>query len=177
MWSVWLVFCDCGFHSVGPLMDKDKRLMELPDGRDWLRGKLCFVLVGGSMLSKFNPIFCSWVGLCSLPVVWPEKRSVFIPIPKKVNAKECSNYHTIAVILHSKKVMLKILETRLQKYMNQELPNVQAEFRKGRGIRNQIANILWIIQKARKFQKSSTSSSLNRWKSLSVWIMKTVENS
>ena len=88
--------------------------------------------------------------------------SIFIPIPKKVNAKECSNYHTIAVILHSKKVMLKILETRLQKYMNQELPNVQAEFRKGRGIRNQIANILWIIQKARKFQKSSTSSSLNR---------------
>ena len=95
---------------------------------------------------------------------WPQdrKRSVFIPIPKKVSAKECSNYHTIAVILHSNKVMLKLLQTRLQQYVNQELPDVQAEFRKGKEIRDQIANILWIVRKARKFQKSSISSSLNK---------------
>ena len=79
---------------------------------------------------------------------WPQdwKRSVFIPIPKK----ECSNYHTFAVISHTSKVMLKILQVRLQQYMNRELPDVQAAFRKGRGTRDQIANIHWIIQKARK---------------------------
>ena len=154
MWSVGLVFCDCGFHSVGPLMDKDKRLMELPDGRDWLRGKLCFVLVGGSMLSKFNPIFCSWVGLCSLPVVWPEKRSVFIPIPKKVNAKECSNYHTIALISDASKVRLKILQASLQEYVNHEFPDVQAGFGNGKGTRDEIANICWIMEKVREFQKN-----------------------
>ena len=90
------------------------------------------------------------------------KISVFIPFPKKGKAKECSNYHTIAVILHSNKVMLKLLQTRLQQYVNQELPDVQAEFRKGKEIRDQIANILWIVRKARKFQKSSISSSLNK---------------
>ena len=74
---------------------------------------------------------------------WPQnwKRSVFIPIPKKGNAKECSNYHTIALISHGSKVMLKILQARLQQYMNSELPDVQAGFRKGRGTRDQIANI------------------------------------
>ena len=77
------------------------------------------------------------------------KRSVFIPIPKKGNAKECSNYHTIALISHTSKVMLKILQARLQQYANRELPNVQAGFRKGRGTRDQIANIRWIIEKAR----------------------------
>ena len=78
---------------------------------------------------------------------WPQhsKRSVFIPIPKKGNAKECSNYHTIALISHASKVMLKILQARLQQYMNRELPDVQAGFRKGRGTRDQIANIRWII--------------------------------
>ena len=81
-------------------------------------------------------------------------RSVFIPIPKKGNAKECSNYCTIAFISHASKVMLKILQARLQQYMNHELPDVQAGFRKGRGTRNQIANILWIIEKAREFQKN-----------------------
>ena len=76
---------------------------------------------------------------------WPDwKRSVFIPIPKKGNAKECSNYHTIALISHTSKVMLKILQARLQQYMNRELPDVQAEFRKGRGTTDQIANIHWI---------------------------------
>ena len=86
---------------------------------------------------------------------WPQywKRSVFIPIPKKGNAKECSNYCTIVFISHASKVMLKILQARLQQYMNRELPYVQAGFRKGRGIRDQIAYICWIVQKAREFQK------------------------
>ena len=82
------------------------------------------------------------------------KRSVFIPIPKKSNAKECSNYCTIALISHTSKVMLKILQTKLQQYVNCELPDVQAGFRKGRGTRDQIANIRWIMEKAREFQKN-----------------------
>ena len=86
------------------------------------------------------------------------KRSVFIPIPKQVNPKECSNYCTVALISHASKVMLKILQARLQQYMNQELPDVQAGFRKGRGTRDQIANICWIIEKAREFQKTSISA-------------------
>ena len=87
---------------------------------------------------------------------WPQdwKRSVFIPVPKKGNAKEYSNYHTIALISHASKVMLKILQARLQQYMNCELPDVQAGFRKGRGTRDQIANIRWIMEKAREFQKN-----------------------
>ena len=82
------------------------------------------------------------------------KRSVFIPIPKKGNAKECLNYRTIALIPHASKVILKILQARLQQYMNQELADFQAGFRKGRGSRDQIANIHWIIEKAREFQKN-----------------------
>ena len=82
------------------------------------------------------------------------KSSVFIPIPKKGNAKECSNYRTIALISYAIKVMLKILQARLQQYVNREFPNVQAGFRKGRGTRDQIANICWIIKKAREFQKN-----------------------
>ena len=82
------------------------------------------------------------------------KRSAFIPIPKKGNAKEYSNYCTIGLISHTSKVMLKILQIRLQQYVNHELPDVQAGFRKGRGIRDQIANICWNIEKARKFQKN-----------------------
>ena len=84
--------------------------------------------------------------------VW--KRSVFILIPKKGIAKECSNYHTIALISHASKVMIKILQARLQQYMNCELPDIQAGFRKGRGTRDQIANICWIIEKAWKFRKN-----------------------
>ena len=86
---------------------------------------------------------------------WPQdwKNSVFIPIPKNGNAKECSNYRTIVLISHDSKVTLKILQARLQQYMNCELSDVQAGFRKGRGTRDQIANIRWIIKKARKFQK------------------------
>ena len=84
---------------------------------------------------------------------WPHywKKSLFIPIPKKGNAKECSNYCRIALISHTSKVMLKILQARLQQYVNCELPDVQAGFRKGRGIRDQIANIHWIMEKAREF--------------------------
>ena len=103
---------------------------------------------------------------------WPQdwKRSVFIPILKKGNAKECSNYHTIARISHASKVMLKILEARLQQYVNRELPDVQAGFRKGRGTRDQIANICWIIEKAREFQKNIYSAILTMPKPLTVWI-------
>ena len=87
---------------------------------------------------------------------WPQdwKRSVFIPIPKKGGAKECSNCSTIALISHASKVMLKILQIRLQQYVNRELPDVEAGFRKGRGTRDQIANIHWIIEKARQTQKN-----------------------
>ena len=88
---------------------------------------------------------------------WPQdwKRSVFIPIPKKGRAQECSNYHTIALISHVSKVMLKILQARLQQYVNRELPDVQAGFRQTRGAREKIANICWIIKKAREFQKNT----------------------
>ena len=82
------------------------------------------------------------------------QKSVFIPIPKKGNAKECSNYRTIVLISHASKVMLKILQARLQQYVKHELPNVQADFGKGRGTRDQIANIRWIMGKAREFQKN-----------------------
>ena len=87
---------------------------------------------------------------------WPQdwKRSVFIPIPKKGNPKDCSNYRTIALISHASKVILKILQARLQQYVNWELPDVQASFRKGRGTRDQIASICWIIENAREFQKN-----------------------
>ena len=87
---------------------------------------------------------------------WPQdwKRAVFIPIAKKCNAKECSNYCTISLISHASKVMLKVLQARLQQYVIREIADVQAGFRKGRGTRDQIANICWIIRKAREFQKN-----------------------
>ena len=107
---------------------------------------------------------------------WPQdwKRSVFIPIPKKGNAKECSNYCTIALIsaaaAHASKVMLKILQAKLQQYVNRELPDIQAGFRKGRRTRDQIANICWIMDKAREFQKTYISALLTMPKALTVWI-------
>ena len=103
---------------------------------------------------------------------WPQdwKRSVFIPIPKKGNAKECSNYNTIALISHASKVMLKILQAMRQQYVNRELPDVQARFRKGRGTTDQIANICWIIEKAKEFRKASISALLTMPKPLTVWI-------
>ena len=103
---------------------------------------------------------------------WPQdwKRLVFIPTPKKGNAKECSNYCTIALISHTSKVMLKILQARLQQYVNCELPDVQAEFRKGRGTRYQIVNIHWIIKKQENSGKTSISALLTMPKPLTVWI-------
>ena len=103
---------------------------------------------------------------------WPQnwKRSVFIPVPKKGNAKECSNYCTIALISHTSKVMLKILQGRLQQYVNHELPDVQAGFRKGRGTRDQIANIRWIMKKQESSIKTSISALLIMPKPLTVWI-------
>ena len=98
------------------------------------------------------------------------KRSVFIPIPKKGNAKECSNCHTIALISHASKVMLNIFQARLQQYVNHELPDVQAAFRKGRETRDQIANICWIIKKAKSSRKTSISALLTMPKPLTVWI-------
>ena len=118
---------------------------------------------------------------------WPQdwKRSVFIPIPKKSNPKECSNYCTVALISHASKVMLRILRARLQQYMNGELPDIQAGFRKGRGTRDQIANILWTIEKSREFQKNiyfcftdyaeavwitiNSGKFWNRWEYQSTW--------
>ena len=101
---------------------------------------------------------------------WPQdwKLSVFILIPKKGNAKECSNYHTIALISHASKVMLKILQARLQQYVNHELPGVQAGLRKGRGTRDQITNICWIIEKKDSSRKTSTSALLTMPKPLTV---------
>ena len=86
---------------------------------------------------------------------WPQdwKRSAFIPVPKKDNAKECSNYHTVALISHASKVMLKILQVTLQQYVKRELPDIQGRFRKGRGTRDQIVNICWIIEKSRVPEK------------------------
>ena len=98
-----------------------------------------------------------------------DKRSVFISIPKKGNPKECSNYRTIALISHDSKVMCKILQARLQQYLSHELPDDQAGFRKGRGTRDQIANICWIIKKAREFQRN-ISALLTMPKPLTVWI-------
>ena len=107
---------------------------------------------------------------------WPQdwKRSVFIPIPKKGNAKECSNYHTIALISNASKVMLKILQVRLQQYVNCELPDVQAGFRKGRGTRDRIANIHWgSLKKQESSRKTSISAFLTM--PLNMWIITNCE--
>ena len=103
---------------------------------------------------------------------WPQnlKRSVFIPIPKKGNAKECSNYHTIAHISHASKVILKILQARLQQYVNLELPDVRAGFRKSRGTRDQIAKIRWTLKKQESSKKTSISALLTMPKPFTVWI-------
>ena len=98
------------------------------------------------------------------------KRSVFIPISKKGSAKQCSDYHTIVLISHDSKAKLKILQARLQQYVNQELPDVQAGFRKGRGTTDQIANIHWIIKKAREFQKNIYFCFIDYAKALTLWI-------
>ena len=103
---------------------------------------------------------------------WPQdwKRSVFLPIQKKGNAKECSIYRTSALISHASRVMLKILQARFQQYINCELPDVLAGFRKGRGTRDQIANIHWIMEKVRSSRKTSISALLTMLKPLTMWI-------
>ena len=103
---------------------------------------------------------------------WPQdwKRSVFISIPKKGNAKECSNYHTIPLISHTSKLIIKILQVRLKQYVNWELPDAQARFRKGRGTRDQIANVCWITEKTREFQKNIYSCFVDCTKPLTVWV-------
>ena len=129
------------------------------------------------MLWKYCAQYVSKFGKLSSGWEQDWKRSVFIQIPKKGNAKEGSNYHTITLISHASKVMLKILQARLQQCMNHELPDVQVGFRKGRGSRDQIANIHWIIEKAREFQKTSI---LLYWLCQSLWLcgsQQTVENS
>ena len=98
------------------------------------------------------------------------EKAVFIPIPKKGNAKECSHYCTIVLISYTSKVMLKILQARLQQYVNHEIPDVQAGFRKGRGTKDQIANIHWIMEKEREFQKNIYFCFLDYAKPLTVWI-------
>ena len=110
---------------------------------------------------------------------WPEdlKRSVFIPIPKKDNAKECSSYCTIVLISHASTVMIKILQARLQLYLNQGLPDIQGGFREGRGIRDQIANIHWIIEEASKFQKNIYFFFIDYAKASDCESQQTVENS
>ena len=119
---------------------------------------------------------------------WPQgwKRSIFIPITEKGNAKECSNYRTIVLLSHASKVMLKILQTRFHQYVNWDLPDVQAGFRKGRGTRDQIVDIHWITAKAREFQKHmhfcfidyvkafDCGSQKNSWKSLKRWKYQTI---
>ena len=125
---------------------------------------------------KYITLFCMFLNSICQQIwktqQWPQdwKRSVFIAIPKKSNAKECSNYCTIALISHASRVMLNILQARLQQYVNCELPDVQAGFRKGRGTRDPIANICWITEKAREFQKTSFSALLTMPKPLTVWI-------
>ena len=122
--------------------------MDKASGGDGIVVELFHILKDDAV--KVLPSICQQIWKTQLD--W--KRSVFIPIPKKGNAKECSNCCTIALISHASKVMLKILQARLQQYVNCELPNVQAGFRKGRGTRDQIANICRIIKKAREFQKN-----------------------
>ena len=131
---------------------------------DWKRGLLHVWLTLGDILWLWKSkgwIVGSWYKLT---------KAVFIPIPKKGNAKECSNYCTIALISHASKVMLKILQARLQQYVNCKLPDVQAGFRKGKGIRDQITNIHWIINKAREFQKNIYFCLLTMPKPLTGWI-------
>ena len=120
------------------------------------------------MLWKCGTQYASTFGTQQWPQDW--KRSVFIPIPKKGNAKECSHYRTIALISHASKVMLKFLQARLQQYVNCELADVQAGFRKSRETRDQISNIHWIIKKVRRSRKTSVSALLTMPKPLTVWI-------
>ena len=130
-------------------------------GGDGIPAELFQILKDGSVKVLLS--------ICQLQCPQDWERSVFIPVPKKAMPKNV-NYCTIALISHISKVILKILQARLQQYVNRELPDIQAGSRKGRGTRDQIANIQWIIEKARKFQKNLFSALLTMPKSLTVWI-------
>ena len=133
-------------------------------GGDWIPVELFQILKDDAV--KMLHWICQQIWKTQqCPQDW--KRLVFIPISKKGNAKECSNYHTIALISHASKVMLRILQARLQQYVNHELPDVQAGFRKGRGTRDQIANICWIMDKARVPEKHLF---LLYWLCQSLWL-------
>ena len=139
--------------------------------------------MGNGTIHSLHPFFIRFLNfhlpnLENSAVATGLERVVFIPIPKKGNAKECSNYYTIALISQASKVMLKILQVWLQQYMNHEIPDVQAGFRKGRGTRDQIANICWITEKAREFKEKHLL--LLYWLYQSLWLwgpQQTVENS
>ena len=125
--------------------------MNKSSGGDGITVELFQILKDGAVKMLYSIYQQIWKTL-QRPQDW--KSSVFIPIPKKGNAKDCSNYSTIALISHASKVMIKILQASLQQYLNHEFPDIQAGFRKGKGTRNQIANICWFIEKAREFQKN-----------------------
>ena len=146
-----ITWCDRSPRARHPRMWSQVITMNKASGGDGIPVELFYVLKEDAV--KVLHSICQQIWKTQQ---WPQnwKRSVFISIPKKVNTKECSNYSTIALISHSSKVMLKILQTRLQQYVNRELPDVQAGFRKGRGTRYKITNIRWIIEKAREFQKN-----------------------
>ena len=148
--------------------------MNKASGGDEITGKLIQILKVDAV-KKLHSI-CQQIWKAQQ---WPQdrKRSVFIPVPKKGNAKECSNYHTIALISHASKRMLKILQARFQQYVNHELLDVQAGFRIGRGTRDQITNICWIIKKAREFQKNIYLCYIDCVKSWTVQITTNLENS
>ena len=141
--------------------------MNKANGGNRIPGELIQILKDDAV--KMLPSICQKIWKTQQ---WPQdwKRSVFIPIPKKGNAKECSNYGTIELISHASKVVLKILQARIQPYVNHELPDVQDGFRKDRGTTDQIANIHWIIEKAREFWKNIISALLTMPKPLTVWI-------
>ena len=136
---------ECTYHALGSITTNKAR------GGDGIPVELFQILKGDAV--KVLHSICQQIWKTQQ---WPQdwERSVSIPILKKGNPKECLNYHTIALISHASKVMLKILQARLQQNVNCELPDVQAGFRKGRGTTDQIANICWIIKKAREFQKN-----------------------
>ena len=136
------------------------------NGVDGIPGEI-FQILKDDAVKVLHSIFQQIWKTQQLP--WDWKMSVFIPIPKKGNAKKCSNYCTIALVLYASKVMFKIQQARLQQYNNYELPDVEAGFRKGRGTRDQIANIRWIIEKAREFHKNIYYC-LIMLKPLTVWI-------
>ena len=146
------VGCHFLLQGIFPTQGSNPHLLHL---LHWQAGSLPLRHLGSLGMHKtLFPPFLSWEIWKTQQ--WPQdwKRSVFIPVTKKGNAKKCSNYLTFALISHASKVRLKILQARLQQYMNHELADVQAGFRKGRGTRDQIANIHWIIEKAREFQKN-----------------------